>query len=322
VGGPAVPVPARAMKLLLLGANGQVGWRLRHSLAGLGEVTALGRHSQDFCGDLARPQGLAHTLRTLRPDVVVNAAAWTAVDQAEREPEAAFAVNATACEVLAHETEALGSWLVHYSSDYVYDGSGERPWREDDPTGPLNAYGRSKLAGDLAIAAHSSRHLVLRTSWVCDSRGGNFLLSILKAAQARDHLTVVADQWGAPTPAGLIAQVTAGMLARLAGAPDAQRRSGIYHLAPTGFTSWHGYAQLAVREALARGLPLRVTPDQVLPVGAASYPVLAPRPANSRLDTSRLRGAFGLVLPPWQDGIRALVAEVAAQAQSPHNDAP
>ncbi|WP_298933769.1 dTDP-4-dehydrorhamnose reductase [uncultured Ramlibacter sp.] len=307
------------MKLLLLGADGQVGWRLRHSLAALGEVTALSRSSQDLCGDLSRPEALAQTVRQLRPDVVVNAAAWTAVDQAESEPDAAFAVNATACEVLARETEALGAWLVHYSSDYVYDGSGERPWRETDPTGPLNTYGRSKLAGDLAIAAHSTRHLVFRTSWVCDSRGSNFLLSILKAAQARGSLSVVADQWGAPTPAALIADITALALQRLGSTPDPQTLAGVYHLAPEGFTNWHAYATLAVQEGLACGMALRTAPDKLLPIAAADYPVRAARPANSRLDTARLRQAFGVALPAWQDGVHALVAQIVAQAQSPHH---
>lgn len=304
------------MKLLLLGANGQVGWQLRRSLSLLGEVTALHARSEDLCGDLAQPDRLAATVRAVRPDVVVNAAAYTAVDRAEGEPEAAFAVNATACELLARETRRLGAWLVHYSSDYVYGGEGERPWLETDAPAPLGVYGRSKLAGDLAVAAHNPRHLILRTSWVYDSRGRNFVKTILAAAATRDRLTVVADQWGAPTRAALIADVTAHALFKLAGHPAAQDLGGTYHLAASGFTHWHAYACLVVQEGLARGLPLKATPDRIEPVSSDAYAAPAARPCNSRLDTTRLRQTFGLSLPPWQDGVRAVVAELAEQEKT------
>jgi dTDP-4-dehydrorhamnose reductase len=298
------------MKILLLGANGQVGWQLRRSLGVVGEVTALDRRSEPWTGDLARPQALAQSIRAAAPDVIVNAAAYTAVDRAETEEAAAFAVNAVACEAIAHEARRLGAWVVHYSTDYVFDGRGERPWRETDPTAPANAYGRSKLAGEQAVA-QLERHVVLRTSWVFETWGQNFLKSILRAAAQRDSLNVVADQWGAPTRAALIADVTAHVVARLR--PDA---AGIYHLAAAGETNWHQYASLAVEHALACGLALKSGPDRIHAIASADYPVAAARPANSRLDTTKLRAVFGLMLPPWQDGVRAVVAELAA-LQSP-----
>lgn len=294
------------MKILLLGANGQVGWQLRRSLSVLGEVTALHRGSTPLCGDLAQPGSLAQAVRTVAPDVIVNAAAYTAVDRAETEREAAFAVNAAACEVLAAEAARLDAWLVHYSTDYVYDGTGERPWRESDPTAPINAYGRSKLAGEQAVVAHA-HHLVLRTCWVFDTWGQNFLKSILRAAAQRDSLSVVCDQWGAPTRAALIADVTAHMVARLR-----PQLAGIYHVAAAGETSWHGYAGLAVEHAVACGMQLRTQAGNISAIPSSQYPVAAARPANSRLDTSKLQSSFGLALPPWQDGVRAVVAELAS----------
>jgi dTDP-4-dehydrorhamnose reductase len=298
------------MKILLLGANGQVGWQLRRSLGVIGEVTALHRGSEPWAADLAQPEALGRTIRALAPDVIVNAAAYTAVDRAENEEPAAFAVNAVACETIAEETRRLGAWVVHYSTDYVFDGHGERPWRETDATAPANAYGRSKLAGEQAIA-RLERHIVLRTSWVFDTWGQNFLKSILRAAAQRDSLTIVSDQWGAPTRAALIADVTAHVLARLR--PDT---AGTYHLAAAGETTWHEYATFAIGHAMTCGMPLRSGPGQIHPIASAGYPVAAARPANSRLDTNKLRGVFGLVLPPWQDGVRAVVAELAALQSS------
>lgn len=300
------------MKILLFGSRGQVGWQLRRSLAVLGEVVPLERDSAPLCGDLGQPEGIAAAVASVRPDVVVNAAAYTAVDRAEDEPDLAFAINAAACESLARASAAVGAWLVHLSSDYVYDGSGERPWREDDSTGPLGVYGRSKLAGDLAVAQASPRHLILRTSWVFDSWGSNFAKTILRAAQARESLDVVADQWGAPTRAALIADVAAHALRNIATASDPQALAGTYHVAAAGFTTWHGYAQLLLQEAQSLGLPLRATPEAVAAVPSSAYPTRARRPLNSRLDTSRLRHTFGLSLPAWQDGVRAVVAELAA----------
>jgi len=295
------------MKILLLGSKGQVGWQLRRSLSVVGEVTALERDSQPLCGDLARPAELARAVQTVRPDVIVNAAAYTAVDRAETERDAAFAINATACEVLAAEADRLGAWLVHYSTDYVFDGSGERPWKEADATAPINVYGHSKLAGEKAVTAGTSRHVVLRASWVFDSWGQNFLKAILRAAGQRDSLNVVCDQWGAPTRAALIADVTAQILPRLR--PE---HAGIYHLAAAGQTQWHAYARLAIAYAAQCGMPLKASADQVHPIPSSQYPVAAARPGNSRLDTAKLRNTFGLTLPSWEDGVRSVVAELAA----------
>jgi dTDP-4-dehydrorhamnose reductase len=298
------------MKILLLGSKGQVGWQLRRSLSVVGDVTALERDSQPLCGDLARPGELARAVQTVRPDVIVNAAAYTAVDRAEADRDAAFAINATACEVLAAEASRLGAWLVHYSTDYVFDGSGERPWKETDATAPINVYGHSKLAGEKAVAAGTSRHVVLRTSWVFDSWGQNFLKAILRAAGQRESLNVVCDQWGAPTRAALIADVTAQILPRLR--PE---HAGTYHLAAAGQTQWHAYARLAIAHAAQCGLPLKASADQVHPIPSSQYPVAAARPGNSRLDTAKLRNTFGLTLPSWEDGVRSVVAELAALGQ-------
>jgi dTDP-4-dehydrorhamnose reductase len=298
------------VKLLLLGAGGQVGWQLRRSLATLGEIVIAPRDGEP-CGDLLQPQRVQETIRALRPDVVVNAAAYTAVDRAEDEPDLAFAINGKAVEALAEATAQTWSWLVHYSTDYVYRGDGTRPWVESDACAPLGVYGKSKLAGDIA-AARNPRHLVFRTGWVFDTWGGNFLKSILKAATQRDELKVVCDQWGAPTRAALIADVTAIALREVMRTPQDTARAGIYHLAPSGETNWNEYARLAISEAMHRGLPVRATPDKVHAIPAAQYAAKAPRPANSRLDTSRLRKTFGIALPPWQDGVRAVVAELAA----------
>jgi dTDP-4-dehydrorhamnose reductase len=296
------------VKLLLLGADGQLGKQLRRALPALGQVVALTRRSTDYCGDLLDLPALAATIRSIQPDAVVNAAAYTAVDRAEDDPATAFAVNAAACEVMASETRRLGAWLVHYSTDYVYAGDGQLPRTEGDATHPLNVYGQSKLAGDQAVASNP-RHLILRTSWVHDPAGENFLKSILKAAAVRDTLSVVDDQWGSPTAASLIASVTARILPGLE-----DHHAGVYHLAAEGFTNWRDYAALIVEEGLARGLPLRTAPARVLGIPSAQYPVRARRPANSRLDTSRVRKTFGLHLPAWQDGVRSAVAELAAQA--------
>jgi len=300
------------MKILLLGAAGQLGWQLQRSLCVVGELTALTRSSAPWCGDLADPQGIARTVRELRPDVIVNAAAYTAVDRAESEPDAAFAINERACETLAVEAARLGASLVHYSTEYVFDGSGEQPWRETDPTAPLNVYGRSKLAGEQAIARHCPHHLILRTSWLFDTWGDNFLKWVLAAARQRPSLEIVGDQWGAPTRAALVADVTAHLLRM----PE-PRLAGTYHLAASGQTSRHGFAVFALECARQCALALQAGPESVSPVSTASFPRPAARPANSRMDTSRLRGACGLLLPPWQDGVRAVVAELAA-AQAAH----
>jgi dTDP-4-dehydrorhamnose reductase len=291
------------MKILLLGKDGQVGWELQRALAPLGELVALGRAD----ADLADADKLRALLHRHAPEAIVNAAAYTAVDRAESEPERACAVNATAPGLLAQEASRRGAWLVHYSSDYVFDGSGTAPWREDDPTAPLSVYGRTKLEGEEAIRASGCRHLILRTSWVYGARGGNFARTMLRLAQERDTLRVIADQFGAPTGAELLADVTAHTLRSAQRQPDL---GGTYHVAPQGETSWHGYATLVLRIAQEAGVALKAAPEAVEAIPTIAYPTPARRPLNSRLDTTRLRERFGLVLPPWQSGVERMLAEV------------
>nr|WP_315426910.1 dTDP-4-dehydrorhamnose reductase [uncultured Albidiferax sp.] len=294
------------MKVLLLGKNGQVGWELQRSLAALGHLTTLDRHSSDYCGDLGQLDGLADTVRRLQPDVIVNAAAHTAVDRAESEPELAHTLNALAPGVLATEAEKLGAWLVHYSTDYVFDGSGSQPWRETDTTAPLSVYGRSKLEGEQRIQAACSKHLIFRTSWVYAARGGNFAKTMLRLARDRAQLTVIDDQIGAPTGAELLADVTALALRSAMAVPTL---AGIYHLAASGQTSWHGYARYVLTQAQQAGIALKAGPDAVQAVPTTAFPTPAKRPHNSRLDTHKLKAAFGLTLPDWQDGVARMLNE-------------
>ncbi len=299
------------MRIVLLGRNGQLGWELQRALAPLGELVALDRAGAGGRpADFEQPQTLAALLRALRPDVVVNAAAYTAVDQAEAEPARAHAVNAEAPAVLAREAAALGAWLLHYGSDYVYDGSGDTPRSEDAPTAPLSVYGRSKLAGEEAIRASGCRHLILRTSWVYAARGGNFAKTMLRLAAERESLSVVDDQVGAPTGAELLADVSAHALRVLAARPEL---GGTYHCAAAGQTSWHGYACHVIAHARAAGVALKVAPEAVRAIASAQYPTPARRPLNSRLDTRRLRAAFGLHLPPWQAGVERMLDEILAR---------
>jgi dTDP-4-dehydrorhamnose reductase len=288
------------MNLLLFGRGGQVGWELQRAMAPLGRVTALDRTDVD----LSRPEMLAQVVRHLRPDVIVNAAAYTAVDQAESEPDLAQAVNAESPGVLAREAAQLGAWLVHYGTDYVFDGSGDAPRDEDAPTGPLSVYGRTKLDGEQRIRASGCRHLILRTSWVYAARGGNFALTMLRLAAERERLTVVADQVGAPTSAELLADVTAHVLRAAIRRPEL---GGTYHVAADGETSWHAYATFVIEWARARGLPLKV--QTVEPVPTSAWPAAARRPLNSRLDTRKLRRTFDLVLPSWQAGVARMLEE-------------
>lgn len=294
------------MKILLLGKNGQVGWELQRSLAPLGELVALDRHSQP-CGDLSQPQRLAETVRALRPDVIVNAAAHTAVDKAESEVDLARTLNAQAPAALAQAAAETGAWLVHYSTDYVFDGSGTRAWQESDATGPLGVYGQTKLEGEQAIAASGCRHLIFRTSWVYAARGGNFAKTMLRLAQERERLTVIDDQHGAPTGADLIADVTAHAIRTAMQQPQV---SGLYHLVAAGEASWHGYASHAIAQAraLRPDLPWKV--GEIAPVPTSAFPTPARRPLNSRLNTQKLQQTFGLNLPHWQTGVDRLLTEI------------
>ncbi|MDP2370748.1 dTDP-4-dehydrorhamnose reductase [Rhodoferax sp.] len=297
------------MKILLFGKGGQLGWELQRSLAPLGELVALDFDSTELCGDFTNPSGLAETVRTVRPDVIVNAAAHTAVDKAQSEPELVRTINALAPAVLAQQAAALGAWLVHYSTDYVFDGSGERPWREHDATGPLNIYGLTKLEGEQAIALSAAKHLVFRTSWVYAARGGNFAKTMLRLAKERERLSVINDQLGAPTGAELLADVTAHALRQVTGGVDGASLAGLYHLSASGHTTWHGYASLVLETALKLGVALKASPATIDPVTTAAFPTPAQRPLNSRLDTTKLQRTFNLVLPPWQLGVVRMLTE-------------
>jgi dTDP-4-dehydrorhamnose reductase len=294
------------MKLLLLGKNGQVGWELQRALAPLGELTALGSDSQP-AADFMQPEALRALVRALRPDVIVNAAAHTAVDKAESEPERARAINATAPGVLAEEAAASGAWLLHYSTDYVFDGSGSTPRDESAATAPLSVYGRTKLEGEDLIRASGCQHLILRTSWVYGARGGNFAKTMLRLAAERDKLSVIDDQIGAPTGADLLADLSAHLLRTVRHTPAL---GGTYHAVASGETSWHGYASFVIEWARAHGVALKVATDAVAAVPTSAFPTPARRPLNSRLSTARLSAAFDLVLPHWQTGVERLLTEI------------
>jgi dTDP-4-dehydrorhamnose reductase len=299
------------MKILLLGKNGQVGWELQRALAPLGNVIALDRQgAEGLCGDLAQLDALAASIRAVAPQVIVNAAAYTAVDKAEGDAEAARRINSEAPGVLAQEAARLGAWLVHYSTDYVFDGSGNSPWQESNATGPLSVYGHTKLAGETAIAASSAKALVFRTSWVYAARGNNFTKTMLRLAQERDTLNVVCDQIGAPTGADLIADVTALALRQVLSASDGAFLPSIYHLAAAGETSWHGYARFVLEQAQQKGMVLKVSPEQIGAISTDAYPVPAPRPRNSRLNTTRLQHTFNVTMPPWQQGVQRMLNEI------------
>lgn len=298
------------MKILLFGKGGQVGWELQRSLAPLGELVALDSASAELCGDLRNLAGLVETIRTVRPDIIVNAAAHTAVDKAESEPELARLLNATAPGALAQAAHAAGSWFVHYSTDYVFDGTGERPWKESDQTGPLSVYGRTKLEGEHLVRAAGSRHLIFRTSWVYGARGGNFAKTMLRLAKERDKLTVIDDQVGAPTGAELLADTTVLALRSALADPG---KAGIYHLAASGEASWNSYARFVIGHAQRAGVSLKAGVEQVVPVPTSAFPTPAQRPHNSRLDTASFRQTFGLTLPHWQQGVARMLDEILRQ---------
>ena len=294
------------MKLLLLGKGGQVGWELQRSLAPLGELVALDFDSTDFHADFSRPEQLADTVLKVRPDVIVNAAAHTAVDKAESEPEFARKLNATSPGVVSEAAQQIGALMVHYSTDYVFDGSGSAPWKEDDATGPLSVYGQTKLEGEQLVAQHCAKHLIFRTSWVYAARGGNFAKTMLRLAKERDKLTVIDDQFGAPTGAELLADVTAHAIRATLQDPT---KAGLYHAIAGGETTWHGYARFVLGLAQQAGVELNAGPDAVEAVPTSAFPTPAKRPHNSRLDTTKLQTTFGLRLPPWQDGVARMLRE-------------
>jgi len=295
------------MKFLLFGKGGQVGWELQRSLAPLGELIALDVDSQQQCGDFTRLDDIAKTVRAIAPDVIVNAAAYTAVDKAESEPEQVRTINALAPGILARESRKLGSWLIHYSTDYVFDGSGSKPWVETDPTGPVSIYGSTKLEGEEAIRASGCHHLIFRTSWVYAARGGNFAKTMLRLAQERERLTVIDDQIGAPTGADLLADVTAHAIRTALQQPEL---SGLYHLVAGGETSWHGYACFVLNLARQAGIELKVAEENVIPVPTSAFPLPARRPLNSRLDARNLQTTFDVHLPLWRTGVARMLTEI------------
>jgi dTDP-4-dehydrorhamnose reductase len=294
------------MKILLFGKGGQVGWELQRSLAPLGDVVALDHDSTDYCGNFGNPAGLLDTVRDVKPDIIVNAAAHTAVDKAESEPDLVRTLNATAPGLLAQEAQRLGAWLVHYSTDYVFDGSGERAWCETDTPAPLSVYGQTKFEGEQLIQAACQKHLVFRTSWVYAARGGNFARTMLRLAQERDRLTVIDDQIGAPTGAELLADVTAHALRQVMRRPE---DAGLYHLVASGETSWWGYATHVLAQAQRLQPGLQIKASEVLAVPSSAFATAARRPHNSRLDTRKLQTTFGLRLPSWQEGVDRMLAE-------------
>lgn len=294
------------MKVLLLGKNGQVGWELQRSLATLGEVVALDRNVEDrLCGDLADVPGLRATIQRVAPDIIVNAAAYTAVDKAESDKELALLINATAVQAIAEEAAKLGSWFVHYSTDYVFGGTGSTAWQENDVVSPVNYYGMTKLIGEQAIAASGCKHLIMRTSWVYGARGNNFAKTMLRLAADRNELNVIADQIGAPTGADLIADVTAVAIRQVLVDPQV---AGVYHLAAAGFTSWHEYASLVIEQGKASGIAMQV--QSVQPISTTQFPTPARRPLNSRLNTEKLRKTFSIHLPDWRSGVTRMLKEV------------
>ena len=295
------------MKILLFGKSGQLGWELQHSLASLGEVIALGTDSQELCGDFRDLAGIVQTVQSVAPDIIVNAAAYTAVDKAESEPELAHCINALAPGVLAREAKQRGAWLIHYSTDYVFDGTGSEPWLETDMAAPLNAYGKTKFEGEESIRASGCQHLIFRTSWVYAARGNNFVKTILRLAQERELLSVVNDQIGAPTSANLLADFSAQAI------PIAMRSpmlSGLYHLAAGGEGSWCDYAKFIIKSARQMGFETKLLPEAVESIASSAYILPAVRPKNSRLNTLKLQTAFGFSLPSWQSGVTQVLSQI------------
>ncbi|EHQ8971477.1 dTDP-4-dehydrorhamnose reductase [Escherichia coli] len=293
------------MKILLIGKNGQVGWELQRALSTLGTLIAVDYFDTELCGDLTNPDGIAQTIRTVKPDVIVNAAAHTAVDKAESEHDLAQLLNADSVAVIAKESAALGALLVHYSTDYVFNGEGTHYRQEDEPTGPLNVYGETKLAGEKAVAEYNPRHFIFRTSWVYASRGANFAKTMLRLAGDKEQLAIINDQHGAPTSAELLADCTAIAI-------RSQRHDatlfGTYHLVASGETTWFDYANYVFEIAREVGTELKV--NAVNPVGTEAYPTPAKRPHNSRLSNQKFQKTFDIVIPDWKVGVKRAVTEI------------
>lgn len=294
------------MKLLLTGKNGQVGFELQRSLAPLGEILAL---DMAEC-DLSNPEAIRQRVADFQPDIIINPAAYTAVDKAETDQDLAYAVNATAPGIFGQEAVKTGALVIHYSTDYVFDGTKQGAYTEEDPPNPQSVYGKSKLAGEQALQQSGANHLIFRTSWVFGAHGANFAKTMLRLALDRESLPVVADQYGAPTSAALLADITAQAIGRYQLQGKAGYPFGLYHLVASGVTTWHEYAQAVIRTAIAAGKPLKLTPESIRGITTAEFPLPAPRPANSRLDTSRLQQTLGFTLPPWQNGLEHVLQQI------------
>ena len=308
--------------ILLIGANGQVGFALQTALSHMGEVVACTRAELDLGEVATKPHLVSDLVQAIRPSVIVNASAYTAVDKAESETEQARTLNAVVPGLLAQAANDVGACMVHYSTDYVFDGTKKGSYQEQDQTNPLSVYGQTKLQGEQAVAKACARHLIMRTSWVVSAHGGNFLKTMLKLGLERDHLRVVADQIGAPTSAKLIAQTTSQLLETMLLAPGTDPRWGLYHLAASGQTSWFYYAQYVLSQARARGWPIKVADDNIEAIATADYPVAAPRPHNSKLDTSKIRKTFNVVLPDWTEGVDDVLAELFKQYSASSQESP
>lgn len=293
------------MKILLIGKNGQLGWELQRSLVTLGELVAVDFIDTKLCGDLTNLQGIAQTIRTVKPDVVVNAAAYTAVDKAESEKVLSRLLNADSVEIIARETAKIGALLVHYSTDYIFNGEGTHYRQEDEQTGPLNVYGETKLAGEIAVATHNERHFIFRTSWVYATRGSNFIKTMLRLAMEKEQLSVINDQFGAPTGAELLADCTA---IAVRSTLRNQSKYGTYHVVASGETTWYEYAQFIFELSCQKGESLKV--ENVNGVPTSSYPTPAKRPFNSRLSNEKFQRAFNVVLPHWKVGVERVVTEI------------
>ncbi|MFB4360003.1 MULTISPECIES: dTDP-4-dehydrorhamnose reductase [Pantoea] len=296
------------MNILLFGKSGQVGWELQRALAPLGNVIALDRHSKNYCGDLSQPDEIAKTIQQIQPEIIVNAAAYTAVDKAESESSLAYLINAHCVETIAKEAKKINAWVVHYSTDYVFSGEGDCAWTETDLTSPVNTYGASKLAGEHALAAYCQKFLILRTSWVYAANGNNFAKTMLKLASERKELSVINDQFGAPTGSELLADCTAHALQTALRKPEV---AGIYHLAASGTTTWYEYASFVFNEARNKGIMLSLEKLNAIP--SSAYPTPARRPYNSRLNNSHFQHIFGLNLPEWYSGVERMLNEVLMQ---------
>lgn len=293
------------MNILIFGKNGQVGWELQRALAPLGNLIALDFDSKDYCGDFNNPVGIKETILKIKPNVIVNAAAHTAVDKAESERDFAYLLNAESVKAVAEAAEEIGAWFVHYSTDYVFDGSGENARVENDLTGPLNVYGETKLAGESAVQNNCKQYLIFRTSWVYATRGANFAKTMLKLGQTKESLSIINDQFGAPTGAELLADVTAHAIRVAQEKPEV---AGLYHLVASGVTTWFEYAQFVFEFAEKNGIELLV--KDIHPVLTTAFPTPAQRPLNSRLNNHKLQQTFNLILPDWSIGVQRMLTEL------------